>query len=136
MAFVLTPGQWHEVSAFQRLMSQGAIKRPGVGRPRIRPARVCGDKGYGSGKVRSYLRRRGSCYTIPQKRDETRRVRPWRNGPFDRELYRSRNLVERTINRLKQFRRIATRYEKEAENYLAMLQIGSLLLWLWFANTP
>ena len=45
-------------------------------------------------------------------------------------LYRQRNLVERTINRLKQFRRIATRYEKKAENYLAMLQIGSLLLWL------
>ena len=49
-----------------------------------------------------------------------------RNGSFDRELYR--NLVERTINRLKQFRRIATKYEKEAGNYLAMLQIGSILI--------
>ena len=63
-------------------------------------------------------------YTIPRKTNERR------TGPFDRALYRQRNLVERTINRLKQFRRIATRYEKKAENYLAMLQIGALLLWL------
>ena len=105
-------------------MSQGAVKRQGVGRPRIRPNRVCGDKGYSSRKVRSYLRRRGIRYTIPRKRNERR------NGPFNRELYRRRNLVERSINRLKQFRRIATRYEKKAENYLAMLHIGSILLWL------
>jgi transposase len=53
-----------------------------------------------------------------------------RTGPFDKALYRLRNLVERTINRLKQLRRIATRYEKRADNYLAMLHIGSILLWL------
>ena len=124
MAFVLTPGQRHEASVLDELMSQGAVKRQGVGRPRIRPNRVCGDKGYSSGKIRSYLRRRGIRYTIPRKRNERRK------GPFDRELYRRRNLVERSINRLKQFRRIATRYEKKAENYLAMLHIGSILLWL------
>ena len=124
VAFVLTPGQRHEASVFKELMSQGAVKRQGVGRPRIRPDRVCGDKGYSSRKVRSYLRRRGIRYTIPRKRNERR------NGPFNRELYRRRNLVERSINRLKQFRRIATRYEKKAENYLAMLHIGSILLWL------
>jgi transposase len=45
-------------------------------------------------------------------------------------LYRQRNLVERCLNRLKQFRRIATRYEKKAENYLAMLTIASILMWL------
>ena len=67
-------------------------------------------------------------YTIPRKTNERR------TGPFNRALYRQRNLVERTINRLKQFRRIATRYdtrhEKKAENYLGMLHIGALLLWL------
>ena len=61
---------------------------------------------------------------MPRKRNERRK------GPFDPVLYRSRNLVERAINRLKQFRRIATRYEKLEANYLAMLHIGSLLLWL------
>ena len=49
---------------------------------------------------------------------------------FDRAAYRLRNRVERLINRLKQFRRIATRYEKRAANYLAMLTIGMILLWI------
>ena len=124
VAFVLTPGQRHEARVFEELMTQGEVKRSGRGRPRIKPRRVCGDKGYSSRRIRGYLRRRGIRYTIPRKTNERRR------GPFDRVLYRQRNLVERTINRLKQFRRIATRYEKKAENYLAMLQIGSLLLWL------
>jgi transposase len=53
-----------------------------------------------------------------------------RQPNFDCAAYRSRNLVERLINRLKQFRRIATRYEKRATNYFAMVQIGMLLLWL------
>ena len=124
VAFVLTPGQQHEASVFEELMTRGAVRRPGGGRPRIRPKRVCGDKGYSSRKIRSYLRRRGIRYTIPRRSNERR------NGPFNRALYRMRNLVERSINRLKQFRRIATRYEKKAENYLAMLHIGSILLWL------
>ena len=124
VAFVLTPGQRHEATVFEELMTEGAVKRPGRGRPRIRPGRVCGDKGYSSRKIRAYLRRRGIRYTIPRKTNERR------TGPFDRVLYRTRNLVERAINRLKQFRRIATRYEKKAETYLAMLQIGSTLIWL------
>ena len=124
VAFVLTPGQQHEASVFGELMTLGAVRRPGVGRPRIRPRRVCGDKGYSSSKIRSYLRRRGIRYTTPRRSNERR------NGPFDRALHRMRNQVERSINWLKQFRRIATRYEKKAENYLAMLHIASILLWL------
>jgi transposase len=124
VAFVLTPGQQHEATVFEQLMTGGVVKRPGGGRPRVRPKRVCGDKGYSSRKIRSYLRRRGIRYTIPRKRNERR------TGPFDKVLYRLRNRVERAINRLKQFRRIATRYEKKAENYMAMLHIGSILLWL------
>ena len=105
-------------------MTQGEIRRSGGGRPRIKPRRVCGDKGYSSRRIRAYLRRRGIRYTIPRKTNERR------TGPFNRALYRQRNLAERAFNRLKQFRRIAARYEKKAENYLTMLQIGSLLLWL------
>ena len=124
VTFVLTPGQQHEATVFEQLMTGGMVKRPGGGRPRVRPKRVCGDKGYSSRKIRQYLRGRGIRYTIPRKRNERR------TGPFDKVLYRLRNRVERAINRLKQFRRIATRYEKKAENYLAMLHIGSILLWL------
>jgi transposase len=124
ITFVLTAGHRHELVAFEQLMTQGAIRRKGRGRPRVRPRRLCGDKGYSSGKVRAYLRQRGIRVTIPRKQNERRR------GAFDRAIYRLRNRVERLINRLKQFRRIATRYEKKAENYLAMLTIGAILIWL------
>ncbi len=53
-----------------------------------------------------------------------------RRERFNRGLYRERNRVERLINRLKQYRQIATRYEKEAVNYLAMLMVGAIRLWL------
>ncbi len=61
---------------------------------------------------------------IPTRRDQRRRPR------FDRAAYRARNRVERLINRLKQYRRIATRYEKRAANYRAMLTIAAIMLWL------
>ena len=124
ITFVLTPGERHETTAFVQLMEQGAVKRPGRGRPRLRPKRIVGDKGYSSGKSRSYLRRRGIRYTIPRKQNEQR------TGPFDRAIYRERNRVERLINRLKQFRRLATRYEKRGKSYHAMWVIAATLLWL------
>lgn len=117
-------GERHETVVFEQLMEQGAIKRQGSGRPRLRPRRVGGDKGYSSGKIRAYLRRRGIRITIPRKDNERYR------GKFDKALYRQRNWVERCFNRLKQFRRIATRYEKKAENYLAMLTLASIIMWL------
>jgi transposase len=124
ITFVVTPGQRHEAVVFEQLMEQGAVKRPGRGRPRLRPKRVVADKGYRSGKIRRYLRRRGIRYTIPRKQNERRR------GPFDRQRYRDRNRVERLINHLKQFRRVATRYEKRAVNYKAMLTLAAIMLWL------
>jgi transposase len=106
------------------LLARGAVRRPGRGRPRLRPRRVAGDKAYTGRPVRSFLRRRGVGAVIPTQKGEARRP------GFDREAYRERNRVERLINRLKQFRRIATRYEKRAVNYAAMLTIGMSLLWL------
>ena len=125
MTFVLTAGQRHEAPQVPALLEQGAVKRPGRGRPRLRPARAVGDKGYTGTPVRAYLRRRGIRAVIPRRRTESRRgVR------FDRAAYRQRNVVERTINRLKQFRAIATRYEKLPETYHALLVIATILLWL------
>jgi transposase len=54
---------------------------------------------------------------------------------YDRKAYKRRNLIERCVNRLKQFRRIATRYEKTARAYLSMLRIASTMLWLKTVNT-
>jgi len=124
MTLLLTAGQRHEQPQFMSLMEHGAVKRPGRGRPRIRPRRGAGDKAYSSGQVRRYLRRRGIGAVIPRKSNE-------RHVPnFDRAAYRERNRVERLINRLKQFRRVATRYEKLAVSYLAMVTIAAVLMWL------
>jgi len=124
LVIVLTAGQRHEQSAFGLLMEAGAIKRAGRGRPRLRPRRVSGDKGYSSQEVRGYLRRRRIGAVIPTRSNERRRPR------FDRRAYRERNVVERLINRLKAFRRVATRYEKRAANYLAMCTLAAILIWL------
>ena len=62
---------------------------------------------------------------------ESRRAhQPGRKPAFDREIYRRRNVVERCVNRLKQWRGIATRYEKRADTYRAMVVIASLMIWL------
>jgi transposase len=110
--------------ALEAVLDRGAVRRQGRGRPRLRPRRLAGDKGYSSPTARRRIRRRGITPIIPTKSNEPR------DPSFDREAYRLRNRVERLINRLKQFRRIATRYEKRAVNYLAMLTIGMALLWL------
>ena len=124
MTLVLTPGQRHESVDFEALMASGAVKRHGPGRPQRRPRRVSGDKAYSSGKIRQYLRRHGIRITIPHKQNEGQ------TGPLDRAIYRLRERVERLINRLKQNRRLATRYEKCAANYRAMWLIAATLLWL------
>lgn len=122
MTLVLTPGQSHEAKAVAPLLSTGAVKRPGRGRPHLRPKRIVGDKGYCGKPVRDLLRQRGIRFTI------AKRCNMCRKGPFDKAIYRQRNQIERTINRFKQFRRIATRYEKRAVNYLAMWRIAAIVL--------
>jgi transposase len=124
VTLVLTPGQRHEATAFAPLLEQGAVKRAGPGRPRLRPERVVGDKGYTGRVRRAYCRRRGIRSTIARLRTERR------TGPFDRQIYRLRNRVERLINRCKQFRSLATRYDKHADSYSALWLIAFTILWL------
>lgn len=124
MVLVLTGGERHEQPVLPTLMERGAVKRAGRGRPRIRPDAVAGDKGYSSPAVRRYLKGRQIGAVIPTKADEAP------DPAFDRAAYRERNVIERLINRLKRWRRIATRYEKRAANYLAMLTVAAILLLL------
>lgn len=124
MVFFLTEGQRNEMVAFWPLMEAGEVKRKGPGRPRLRPSRLCADKGYANSEVRCYLRSKGIRITIARRKGEHR------GGTFERAIYRTRNRIERLINRLKQFRRVATRYEKRAENYRAMLTLAAIKIWL------
>jgi hypothetical protein len=81
MAFVLTPGHRHEQTAFRELMRRGGVKRPGPGRPRLRPRTVVGDKGYTGRPVRDHLRRHGIGAVIPQLKTEKARTRDHRPPP-------------------------------------------------------
>ena len=80
MTIVLTPGQQHKATVFETLMEQGAVKRPGRGRPRLRPDRVVGDKGYSSRAIRGYAHRHGIRITIPRRSNERR------HGPSVRSM--------------------------------------------------
>jgi transposase len=78
------------------------------------------------------LRRRQIKRTIPERRDQRtqRAVRPGRPLLFDQAVYARRIVVERCVNRLRQWRGVATRYEKRAVNYQAMLILAATVLWL------
>lgn len=107
-------------------MEAGAI-RSRSGHLRLRPKRLVADKGYTSQVFRRYLHQKNIRCTIARRSNERRR------GSFETLHYRKRNVIERLINRLKQFRRIATRYEKRAANFSAMITIASLFLFSDFA---
>jgi transposase len=82
------------------------------------------DRGYDADWIRALAAERGVWANIPPRRN--------RNEPicFSPYLYRARNLVERFFNKIKQCRRVATRYDKLAANYLAFVQLASIRLWL------
>ena len=126
ITFLLTPGQESDIDLAEDLMETGAIRRSS-GQVRLRPQRLVADKGYTSRAFRNYLHRKHICCTIARRSNERRR------GSFNKLHYRKRNIVERLINRLKQFRRIATRYEKRAANFSAMITIASIFLFSDFA---
>lgn len=102
------------------MLDQGQIGR------RRKPRRLAGDKGYTGRPVRQLLRRRGIGAVIPRFATERKQ-----GAPFDQEAYKARNVVERTINRLKQYRGIATRYDKLACTFNAGITIVAIVLfWL------
>lgn len=121
----ITPGQRHESTEVETLLD--AIRIGGKpGPPRRRFGAVAGDKAYDSKEVRRAIADRGSVAVIPRRGRTVAEQGP----DFDRETYRRRNVVERLVGRLKEFRAIATRYDKLKECYHAMILMGFILLWL------
>ena len=133
LSVVVTAGPRHESMQLEAVLDAIRVPRPGgVGRPRSRPGHLIADKGYSYPSCRRLLRRRGILYIIPERRDQReRRARgPGRPPNFDDTLYARRNVVERCVARPKQWRGIATRYEKRAVNYRAATIIDALVVWL------
>ncbi len=96
---------------------------------------MAGDKGYSLYWIRTWLRRRRIRPVIAQKSDQVGR-RDGNRGRFAKRTYRRRNVVERCVGWLKNCRRVATRYEKLAVSYLAMLKvaIAGRILKMRFSN--
>jgi transposase len=119
LAIFLTPGQAHESRIFEALVEDMA---PGT-------RCLIGDTGCDAERIRQDLLLQGVLPVIPSN---PARKEPL---PLDRELYRLRNRIERLNNRLKQFRAVATRYDKTAASYLALGQLAASCLWLRFVHT-
>jgi transposase len=87
-------------------------------------AMLTADKGYDANALRVAVAQKGAWANIPPKAN--------RKDPicFSKYLYKARNLVERFFNKIKHFRRIATRYDKLAENFLAALKLAAIRIWL------
>jgi transposase len=132
LAFTVTAGNINDCTRLIEVVEAIAIRRAGPGRPRTRPGHLIADKGYSTRIIRDYLRRRRIPHTIPERSDQVaaRARRGHRRCGFDRDRYRRRNVVERCFNQLKRFRGLATRYEKLAAHYRAVVTIASLVLWL------
>lgn len=133
LSVVIAPRQRHDSTQMGPVLDGIRVPRPsGRGHPRTRPDRVIADKGYSYPRFRQLLRQRQIPHTIPERRDRRIRRATRPGGPlaFDKTIYARRNVVERCINRLKQWRGLATRYEKRALNYRAMVIIASIALWL------
>jgi transposase len=132
---ITSPGQHGDCPKFIPLIDQIRIVRRGTGRPRTRPGRAMGDKAYSSKANRAYLRRRGIGAVIPVKDDQknNRRARGRAGGrppAFDATGYRDRNTVERCFAKLKQFRAVATRYDKRELIYQGTVDAASVRIWL------
>ncbi len=112
MELCLGPGEEHDVVRAEELLAEHE------------PNAVIADKGYDSDELVQTIQERGAQAVIPPRSNRTRPRK------FSKRRYKSRNLVERFVNRIKHDRRIATRYEKTARNYLAFVHLASSLVML------
>lgn len=116
----LSPGQVHESRLFKDLWNTTEVSDPKL-KHLVQPAAAAGDKAYYSNAIIHQLESERVQPVIPQIGKQIHE----QDAPgFDRELYRRRNVVERLISWLKEYRRIATRFEKTAVNFLAMIHVA------------
>jgi transposase len=110
--FILTAGQRGDAPQAAALLGED------------RPAAVLADTAYDADHFREAIAKAGAVAVIPNNPSRTKK------HPLDRHLYKERHLIECCFSKLKQFRRVATRYEKTARNFLAVVTIAATILWL------
>lgn len=135
LAIIITGGQRHDGVMLPELLADIRVPRLDCGRPRTRPDAVLADRAYGSRGNREYLRRRGIGAVIPEKKDQiaARKKKGSKGGRppgFDANAYKERNVVERSFAYAKQWRGLATRYDKLAITYRAAVVLSAILTWL------
>jgi transposase len=135
LSLLITGGQRADCTQFEAVLEKIRVPRIGHGRPRTKPDSLAADKAYSNGPCRQYLRRRGIRHTIPEKADsqaarQRKGSRGGRPPGFHEERYKKRNTVERAINRIKQARAVATRYDKRGYVFLGTTTVAALIIWL------
>jgi transposase len=110
---LISPGNDHDVTCAAALLEGLELR-----------AVVIADKGYDADSVRSCIRDQGAIPNIPNRANRKKKYL------WTRAIYRERNLVERFFNKLKQFRRIATRYDKLGATFFAFIQLASVRIFL------
>lgn len=122
----LSPGQTHETQLFEALWTATEIDDQTL-EHLIQPEALAGDKAYRSAAIVGRLSSEGVEAVIPEKGKKANDVD---HPDFDREAYRRRNVVERLIGRFKEYRRIFSRFEKTAVNYLGMIHVACIRMYL------
>ena len=118
IALLLTPGEAHDSTAFNDLMTEHDAD----------PEVMLADKGYDSDAIRDEVRARGGTPEIPTKKN--RHIQHIVN----RTLYATRNRIERFFNRLKNSRRVATRYDPTASSFLGYAKLATIKQWIGFVH--
>ncbi len=112
--FLLSPGNDHDSIHAVELLEKVPIKG----------SNILGDRAYGSQNIRAYITNQGASYTIPPQSNASN---PW---PVDWWLYKERHLVECFFQKIKWFRRVATRYDKLDSSFLAFVHLAAIIIWL------
>ncbi|WP_433665196.1 IS5 family transposase [Nocardia sp. CA-128927] len=142
LAVLITPGQAGDSPMLADMLDGVKVPRLDAGAPRTTPDELIGDKAYSAAANRKLLRRRRIKAVIPERADQvTNRKRKGRSGgrapDFDRDTYKRRNVIERAFNKAKQWRAIATRYDKLALTYRAGFALALVIEWLkLLGDTP
>jgi putative transposase len=135
LVIAVTAGQAGDSPMLKPLLAHLAVRRLGPGRPRTRPDVLIGDKAYSSRGNRAMLRAKRTKTVIPQPSDQVdNRLRRGSAGgrppSFDETAYKGRNVIERSFNDHKQWRGLATRYDKLAVVYRGGVVLRSVTIWL------